>query len=217
MADPKGVHSLHLSMENYEDIWDRQIICGLSMMSLHLEDGKVVLRVHVKNDLNYRDSIDDWRVCHVLPSDLHGFLAGLSVLPEGIGNGVDCELELQIRNDQGFVPVLLDDHLQELHSHYVIPNDDGDGGFTDPELEEINRRFIRNEETWVDLTTHKLLSTKRYILGMNIEGFSFLFKRRPPLSFIQGLELFQTLSHSCETRLAKLPRKCEDRLSKEKK
>lgn len=190
-------------MENYTDTWDHQSICGVDLSELHLEDGHAILRVKVTDCLNYSRAKLESKTVSVKPEDLHSFIAGLTICPQGIGNGVDCEVSIELQTNEGFVKIEFDDENEneDFHDPYVYWTDDG--VYDDPELAKIQER-VQDKTTPANLETHKKLESGGLVLAMDIDGFVSLFKRNLPLSFIQGLETFQELSQSCETCLSEL-------------
>lgn len=190
-------------MEDYVDTWDHQTICGLNLGDLRLDDGKVTLKVQVNDDGNFQDASSDWKTCRVSPADLHAFMAGLTVIAQGIGNGVDDEINMELGTISGYVPLNFDDKNDDdsFHDDYILWTNDG--GYDDPQLEEIQER-VQDEKTPASFEAYTKLSSGEYVMAMVIDYFTTLFKRNLPLSFIQGLETFQELSHSCDTSLAEL-------------
>ena len=189
-------------MESYYNTWDQRAICGILMNNFQLEDGKIVLQVRVKNDNNYRESDGGWHSYHISPQDFHGFLAGLSVNPTDIDGS--CDDELQIKLDDGKL-LLLDDHLEGLHKPYVMwteseDYDNDEFGDIVTIIEEQGRKIPVNDELF------KTLNEQSYVLAMRTNGgIAAIFKRHVPLSFIRGLEAFETISRDYSIYITKLP------------
>lgn len=195
-------------MENYHDDKIYESICNIPLSKLQLDDGQVSLRVRADKEwVNFK-----------LPlTELHAFIAGLTVYPEFIGNGIDAVLKIEVQTEDGLVSLLWYDeehnlhHAVELHAPYVLWTNDG--GYDDPELDTIQAMVNFNEKARASEELHQRLMTEPYVLAMDIDYFTTLFKRHLPLAFIKGLEAFGRICQVYETYLAELPEEVEKRLS----
>ena len=191
-------------MENFIDISVNDTsILNIPLNDLVVSEGKTTLEIKISSKGNYSSGAGV-RLVEVDVRDLHGFVAGLTILPQGVGNGCDCEIKVYVKTRHGRKRLSCEDYTQQLHDPYVIWTDDG--SYANPKLRHIQNRVSRNG---VNLTqeTRDILSRGKHVLAMDIDGFVSLFRKDVPLSFLLGLLWFQTTTEVCETHLARINKK----------
>ncbi len=183
-------------------------VCGRKLSDFLIDDGFLTLLIKIESDGNFPDADNGVHSLKVSVGDLISFLAGLTLTPVCIDGGCSkIKVNVMTTRNGGSVRLKLEKWVERyvhtpplespgLHAKYLLWTNDGE--YDDPTLDVMQDRAIANRHNTVLVSTivKKLKTDSTYSmprLAITMDMFTTLFAENVPISFLEGLALFQDI------------------------
>lgn len=186
-------------------------ICGIPISDFVLDaQGCAEVKILVSKRLNYEKSDGMWHRRLIKIGDLRGYIAGLVVSACGVDGSSDHEVKIKVvlKFNPSFL-LLCDKHIESLVDRYILWTNDG--VYDDEKLSSLQNDVLDHDTPVKDmLAVTQVLGLPPARMALALDGFVSLFAENLPLNFLKGIETFQHISQSCDTRLVGPPKENEE-------